>query len=107
MRRKHFQIISLLLFGLVGLPSAIAQISLRQAQEYLQTKGLYTGKIDGLAGPQTRRALIAYQKAEGLPVFGKLDAATAEKLANYSSGNINAQSSPIRETEIVVEEAPE
>ena len=98
MRRKHFQIISLLLFGLIGLPSAIAQISLKQAQQYLQNKGLYYGKIDGLAGPKTRQAIVAFQKSEGLTVSGKLDQATAEKLATYVAGNTTD------ETIIVVQE---
>src|SRR5262245_40950047 len=107
MRRKHLQIISLVLFGLIGLPSAIAQMSLRQAQQYLQIKGLYGGEIDGVAGPKTRQALIAYQKSDGLKVTGKFDTPTAEKLTSYAASISGVPSTSSSETVILVEEAPE
>jgi SH3 domain-containing YSC84-like protein 1 len=49
-------------------------------QEALKAKGFYDGGVDGIVGPKTREALRDYQKSEGLPVTGRLDAATAEKL---------------------------
>ncbi|MGH9435383.1 MAG: peptidoglycan-binding domain-containing protein [Terriglobia bacterium] len=54
--------------------------SIRQVQKDLRDKGYYTGKVDGIEGPQTRKAIRQYQKAEGLSVTGRLDARTAGKL---------------------------
>lgn len=53
---------------------------IKQAQETLRDKGYDPGKIDGHLGPQTRRAIGQYQKAEDLPVTEHLDAQTAGKL---------------------------
>lgn len=52
----------------------------RKAQESLQHKGYSPGPIDGVRGPQTRAAIREYQKAENLPVTGRLDAKTAGRL---------------------------
>lgn len=51
-----------------------------QVQKDLRGKGYYTGKVDGISGPQTRSAIRRYQKAEGLAVTGRIDARTAGKL---------------------------
>jgi peptidoglycan hydrolase-like protein with peptidoglycan-binding domain len=53
---------------------------IKQAQEALRDKGYDPGKIDGHLGPQTRRAIGQYQKAEDLEVTEHLDAQTANKL---------------------------
>lgn len=60
--------------------AAAANFSLADAQRKLATLGLYTSKVDGMAGPGTTRALSTFQKANGLPVTGQLDAATAGAL---------------------------
>jgi lipoprotein-anchoring transpeptidase ErfK/SrfK len=39
-------------------------------QRVLSTAGFYRGEIDGLAGPQTRAAVLAFQKAAGLETDG-------------------------------------
>ncbi|MGA7271622.1 MAG: L,D-transpeptidase family protein [Acidimicrobiia bacterium] len=39
-------------------------------QRALDTAGFYRGEIDGLAGPQTRAAVLAFQKAAGLDTDG-------------------------------------
>ncbi|MGH9378775.1 MAG: peptidoglycan-binding domain-containing protein [Terriglobia bacterium] len=54
--------------------------NVKQVQESLRDKGYYSGKVDGLLGPQTRKAIRQYQKAENLRVTGRLDAKTAGKL---------------------------
>src|SRR5689334_23258294 len=70
-----------LALGLTALASAATPDSdTRKAQEALRDKGYDPGKIDGHLGPQTRRAIGQYQKAEDLPVTEHLDAQTAGKL---------------------------
>ena len=52
-----------------------------QAQIALAGKAISSGPWDGLKGGQTRAALRAFQKREGLPATGELDAATVARLA--------------------------
>jgi peptidoglycan hydrolase-like protein with peptidoglycan-binding domain len=74
----------LLLLGCVGLsltPRAFASgLDVKHLQETLKAKGYDPGPIDGHLGAQTRTALSEYQKANGLPTTGHVDAATAQKL---------------------------
>lgn len=50
------------------------------AQKSLQTQGYYHGQVDGVMGSQTRSAIRQFQKAENIPVTGRLDSETAAKL---------------------------
>jgi hypothetical protein len=59
---------------------ASADYSLADAQHKLAQLGLYNSKVDGLPGPGTSHAIGMFQKANGLPVTGKLDAATINAL---------------------------
>ncbi len=49
-------------------------------QQKLQADNLYNGKIDGMLGPQTRRAIADYQKQNGLRVTANLDRQTRDSL---------------------------
>lgn len=49
-------------------------------QVALRAKGMYFGKIDGLAGPLTANGLKAFQRAAGLPVTGQLGPRTRAEL---------------------------
>ncbi len=49
-------------------------------QTILQEQELYKGEVDGLVGPQTQEALIAYQTALGLEPTGAIDQPTLEQL---------------------------
>jgi peptidoglycan hydrolase-like protein with peptidoglycan-binding domain len=49
-------------------------------QVALRALGLYCGPIDGIAGPQTRAALVAAQKRAGLPQTGAVGARTRVSL---------------------------
>ena len=49
-------------------------------QVSLRSKGMYFGKIDGLAGPMTAKGLRAFQRAAGLPVTGELGPRTRAQL---------------------------
>lgn len=54
--------------------------SIEQVQSILQTLKFYEGKVDGIAGPNTRKAIETYQTRMGLPVTGQADAALLEQL---------------------------
>jgi len=49
-------------------------------QQDLADAGYYGGAIDGVYGPETVAAVEALQQANGLPVTGTIDRATAEAL---------------------------
>jgi Putative peptidoglycan binding domain len=52
----------------------------QQAQSVLAKRGFDPGTLDGIAGNNTRRAVLAFQTQSGLPETGILDPATLEKL---------------------------
>lgn len=60
--------------------SVVRNGDIEKVQESLRDKGYSPGPIDGVLGPQTRAAIREYQKAESLPVTGRLDSETAGKL---------------------------
>ena len=49
-------------------------------QSQLQQSGYYNGELDGQFGPETRRALLDFQRDNGLPVTGEIDEATLDAL---------------------------
>ena len=49
---------------------------IRWAQVELRDKGLYKGSLDGILGPETKRALGQFQKNNGLGRTASLDAQT-------------------------------
>jgi hypothetical protein len=53
---------------------------IRIVQKRLQEENVYPGAVDGMFGPQTQRALAAYQAKHGLPTTGQLDEATRKAL---------------------------
>ncbi len=59
--------------------------TLRRAQVLLKEGGHYKGKVDGLFGPNTQRALESYQKRLGLTVTGLPDQATLFRLLSPSA----------------------
>ena len=57
-------------------PGHAANPQLAGLQVALRAQGLYCGPIDGIAGPQTVRAVRAFQRRQGLPATGLSDART-------------------------------
>jgi peptidoglycan hydrolase-like protein with peptidoglycan-binding domain len=53
---------------------------IKQAQKSLNDKGFDVGPSDGVMGSRTRAGIRQFQKSENLPVTGRLDAETADKL---------------------------
>jgi hypothetical protein len=52
----------------------------REAQRTLGELGYRPGPIDGVVGRKTQGALARYQRSEGIPVTGQLDAETLVRL---------------------------
>jgi len=68
--------------GLLVAPAALASADPEIAglQVALRSKGLYFGKIDGVAGPMTAKGLRTFQRLTRLPVTGELSARTRAEL---------------------------
>ena len=58
----------------------LSKDDIRWAQVELHTMGLYDGSLDGVMGPETKRALVAFQKSNGLERTATLDQQTADAL---------------------------
>lgn len=50
------------------------------AQARLNNLGYHCGEVDGIVGPRTRAALLAFQRATGLSATGAVNSATEAKL---------------------------
>lgn len=59
----------------------------KQIQTKLKDQGLYTGKIDGVFGKQTKASVVAFQKKKGLTADGVAGAKTLSALGVTSSGS--------------------
>lgn len=49
-------------------------------QQLLAALGFYQGPIDGIHGPQTKQAIVQAQQALGLPITGRVDPQTRDRL---------------------------
>jgi hypothetical protein len=54
--------------------------SVREAQQILKDKGFYSGSVDGIYGPLTRKAVRNYQKQQNLNADGRLGPQTLSSL---------------------------
>src|SRR5690348_6790362 len=61
-------------------PSRPSEQLVRQAQSELKREGLYLGKIDGIAGPETNHAIATFRQREKLQQTAYLDRATVERM---------------------------
>jgi peptidoglycan hydrolase-like protein with peptidoglycan-binding domain len=59
---------------------ALRRDDTRWVQVELRYRGLYQGSLDGIVGPETKRALSQFQKINGLGPSGSLDAQTWQAL---------------------------
>jgi len=69
-----------------------------QIQTALKNAGLYTGAIDGKIGPLSRKAIIEFQKANGLQADGKVGPKTWAVLEKYLTGSPEDASVPSQKT---------
>lgn len=56
------------------------QSTIRNVQEQLQQQGYEVGQIDGVMGPNTRKALSQFQRDNNMPPSGRLDQPTMAAL---------------------------
>jgi len=62
----------------------LSKDDIRWAQVELHTIGLYQGSLDGVAGPETKRALLEFQENNGLERTAALDQQTADELFGHT-----------------------
>ena len=62
----------------------LSKDDIRWAQVELHTIGLYNGSLDGVAGPETKRALLEFQENNGLARTAALDQQTADVLLGHT-----------------------
>ena len=55
--------------------------AVKNAQQMLSTLGYDVGTPDGAMGPKTRNAVISFERANGLPETGRVDASLIERLS--------------------------
>jgi peptidoglycan hydrolase-like protein with peptidoglycan-binding domain len=58
----------------------LSKDDIRWAQVQLYTMGFYDGSLDGVIGPETKKAIFGFQKSNTLEWTGTLDQQTAEAL---------------------------
>ena len=61
----------------------VKQLSYRQMQTTLKNAGFYKGPIDGKLGKQTKKAIVQFQKANGLKADGIIGEKTTAELSKY------------------------
>ncbi len=57
--------------------------SVQDIQQALKNANLYDGKVDGISGPKTRKAIESFQSQNGLKPDGKVGPKTWQKLKEY------------------------
>ena len=57
--------------------------SFQDIQQALANAKFYEGKIDGISGPKTRKAIESFQSQNGLKADGKVGLKTWQKLKEY------------------------
>ena len=63
--------------------SVNVKLSIKEIQTALKKAGFYNGAIDGKAGKNTNKAIMEFQKANGLKADGIVGKKTSEKLKKY------------------------
>ena len=66
----------------------------KAVQAVLKELNLYNGTVDGLSGPNTRKAVEAYQKTVGLPITGIIDKTLLEQLDTNTTAAITPTARP-------------
>ena len=64
----------------------LSKDDIRWAQVKLHMIGFYEGSLDGVVGPETKRAILGFQKTNSLERTGTLDQQTADALIGDTVG---------------------
>ena len=75
----------------------------KEIQQALKNAGLYDGKIDGHAGPKTKKAIEAFQTQNGLKADGKVGRKTWKALSVYLNKSVEV-SNPSADTQAVTQQ---
>ena len=67
----------------VSQTTVVEKPSVQNIQQALKNAGLYEGKIDGISGSGTRKAVESFQSQNGLKSDGKVGPMTWQKLKEY------------------------
>jgi murein L,D-transpeptidase YcbB/YkuD len=62
----------------------------KDIQTCLKNAGFYSGKIDGIKGRQTRKAITEFQSANGLKADGVVGPKTWDALSRYMADSVSA-----------------
>ncbi len=62
---------------------SVAKPSVEEIQKALKNAGLYQGKIDGILGSKTKKAIVDFQTQNNLKPDGKVGPKTWDKLKGY------------------------
>lgn len=57
--------------------------TVQEIQQALKNAGIYSGAVDGKAGPKTKKAITEFQQQNNLTADGKVGSKTWEKLKVY------------------------
>ena len=68
-------------------PSGPYKPSAKDIQTALKNAGFYTGTVDGKLGPKSKKAVEAFQKANGLTADGKVGPKTWAAMSKYLNGS--------------------
>lgn len=71
-------------------PTRLTRQDIRQAQQQLQSQGLYKGRIDGVMGRATRQAVAKFQQQNNLPHTARLDQATLDRLTGGQGAGVGS-----------------
>ena len=72
----------------------LSKDDIRWAQAELHYMGLYNGSLDGVMGPETKRALAAFQESNGLEETATLDQQTADPLVGAPEVGLGSSVGP-------------
>ncbi len=64
-------------------PSGVDKPSVQNIQQALKNANIYLGKIDGVLGPKTKKAIESFQEQNSLKADGKVGSKTWQKLKTY------------------------
>lgn len=79
----------------ISKPAKTSAVNARQAvvaqvQEYLMLTGAYAGPADGINGPNTEKAVSAYQAANNLPVDGQITQGLLNHMVSGAEEKLNS-----------------